>query len=99
MIAQLKIYADCSSQEPTKTYDMYRTTTKVTKRMADWQLKYTNMKPTADDYEEVMADLDDLLRTVFPSITDDELENASVEDKMAFVWDVVKHFNKVAGKN
>ena len=99
MIAQLKIYADCSSPEPTKTYDMLRTTTKVTKRMADFQVKYEKVSPTDADHEEVMADLDDLLKTIFPTLTDEELEDTSVEDKMDFVWAVVNHFNKVAGKN
>lgn len=99
MIAQLKIYSDCSSVEPTKTYDMLRTTTKVTKRMADFQTRYDKVNPTDADYDEVMADLDDLIKTIFPSITDEELEDASIEDKLEFVWSVVRHFNKVAVKN
>ena len=99
MIAQLKIYADCSSKEPTKTFDMLRVSTKVTKRMADFQGKYEKLKPTAEDYEDVMSDLDDLIRTIFPSITDEELEDASIDDKMDFVYQVVGHFNKVAAKN
>ena len=59
--------------------------------MADFKDKYDSFKPTADDYEEVMNDLDDLIRKVFPKITDEELENASVENKMEFVWAVVNH--------
>lgn len=99
MIAQLKIYADCSSAEPTKTFDMLRVSTKVTKRMADFQAKYDKLTPTADDYEEVINDLDNLIRTIFPSITDEDLEDASIDDKMDFVYQVVNHFNKVAAKN
>ena len=99
MIAQLKIYADCSSPEPTKTYDMLRVTTKVTKRIADFQVKYEKTKPSSAEYEEVIGDLDMLLKTIFPSITEDDLDDASIEDKMDFVYQVVDHFNNIAGKN
>lgn len=98
MIAELKIYEDCSSPEPTKTYPLYRVTTRVTKQMADFQKKYETMKPTADDYEEVMGDLDFILKTIFPKITDEELEIASLDDKMDFVWAITNHFNNVSNK-
>lgn len=99
MIAELKIYEDCSSKEPTKVYPLYQITTRVSKQMADFKDKYdNNFKPTADDYEEVMNDLDDLIRKVFPKITDEELEDTSLENKMEFVWAVVNHFNGIANK-
>lgn len=98
MIAELKIYEDCSSEEPTNVYTMYRTTTRVSKQMADLQQKYTKMQATADDYEEVIQDLDSLLKTIFPKITDEELESLSVEEKMDFVWAIANHFNQVANK-
>lgn len=98
MIAELKIYEDCSSEEPTAVYTMYRTTTRVSKQMADIQQKYANMQATADNYEEVMQDLDNLLKSIFPKMTDSELEALSVEEKMDFVWAITNHFNQVANR-
>lgn len=98
MIAELKIYEDCSNPEPTKTYPLYQITTRVSKQMADFKDKYDNFKATADDYDEVMNDLNDLIRKVFPKITDEELENTSLENKMEFVWATVHHFNGIANK-
>ena len=98
MIAELKIFEDCSSKEPTKTFPLYQITTRVSKQMADFKDKYDNFKPTSDDYEEVMNDLDDLIRKVFPKITDDELDNVPLDNKMEFVWAVVNHFNSIANR-
>lgn len=95
MIAELKIYEDCSSKEPTKTYPVYQVTTKVSKRIADFQDKYDkNMS-----MEEATKELNYMFKSIFPTITDEELECTSIENQMEFVWAIVNHFNKVASKN
>ena len=95
MIAELKIFEDCSSKEPTKTYPVYQLTTKVTKRIADFQDRYEkNMS-----MDEATKELNYLFKTIFPTITDEELECTSIENQMDFVLAVVNHFNKVASKN
>ena len=95
MIAELKIYEDCSSKEPTKTYPVHQLTMKVSKRIADFQDSYQkNMS-----MEEATKELNYLLKTIFPTITDEELECTSIENQMEFVLAIVNHFNKVAAKN
>ena len=95
MIAELKIYEDCSSKEPTKTYPVYQLTTKVTKRIADFQDRYQKDM----SMEEATKELNYLFKTIFPTITDEELECTSIENQMEFVWSIVNHFNRVAAKN
>lgn len=95
MIAELKIYEDCSSQEPTKTYPVYQLTTKVTKRIADFQVKYEKDMTM----EEATRELNYLFKTIFPTITDEELECTSIQNQLEFVRAIVNHFNSVAAKN
>ena len=95
MIAELKIYEDCSSPEPTKTYPLYRVTTRVTKQLADFQVKSEEGMGT----DEAMEELRFVFKTIFPKITDEELDCVSIEEMMDFVWAVVNHFNNVSGKN
>lgn len=104
MIAELKIYADYTSEEPTKVYTMRRASTKVMKRFADFQTDYeklarANGVEDMDKYDRCMRELDDLFKFIFPDITDDELENADLMDKMDFVSALVNHFNYIAAKN
>lgn len=104
MIAELKIYADYTSEEPTKVYTLRRTSTKVIKRFADFRVQYeklakSNELDDMDKYDECMKELDDLFKFVFPDITDDELDNADLSDKMDFVSALVNHFNYIAAKN
>ena len=95
MIAELKIFEDCTSKEPTKTFPVYQLTTKVTKRIADFQSAYEEGMPV----EVAIKELNFLLKTIFPTITDEDLENTSIENQMEFVGAITNHFNKVAAKN
>ncbi len=84
MIAELKIYGNPSSLEPTKTYTVYRLTPHTMSVVQDFLVKKFNtkelqnsdtMKKKIATYteEEAMQDMTRLLKIFFPEITDEEI--------------------------
>lgn len=86
MIAELKVYGDPSSLEPTKTYTVYRITphTMATlqdflfKRFNENEIKSSGAEVVEAKYkhyseEEIQEDMVRLLRIFFPEITQEEI--------------------------
>ena len=91
MIAELKVYGDPSSPEPTKTYTVYRLTPHTMGAVQDFLFKKFNKEELADNKavekkyasatnEEVMEDMVRLLQIFFPAITDEEVEKLDFGD-------------------
>ncbi len=84
MIAELKVYGDPSSLEPTKTYPVYRLTPHTMGLVQDFLFKKFNKEELADNKavekkyasvseEEVQEDMVRLLQIFFPKITIEEI--------------------------
>ena len=80
MEAKLNIYADCTSEEPTKTYVCRRMLLKVAKKVASMT---SNMdKKSEDEQEQITLDV---LKTIFPDFKDEDLEGIDPAEYMRFV--------------
>ena len=86
MIAELKVYGNPSSKEPTKTYTVYRMTPHTWATVQDFMVKRFSAEELLDDSqeivekkyatyseEEIAEDATRLLKIFFPEITDEEL--------------------------
>lgn len=86
MIAELKVYGNPSSKEPTKTYTVYRITPHTWGLVQDFIQKRFNKEELLDSgkevvekkytkysEEEVQQEMVRLLKIFFPEITDEEI--------------------------
>lgn len=77
MIAELKIYGDSSSLEPTKVYTVYRLTPYTLGAVQDFiTKKFGGEIPDAKMYkneDEAACDMERFLKILFPKITKDEI--------------------------
>lgn len=87
MIAELKIYGNPSSLEPTKTYTLYRLTPHTWNTVQDFLYKRFSQKEMEDNSQEVVdkkytgfsneemqKEAERLLKIFFPEITYEEVE-------------------------
>ena len=86
MIAELKVYGNPSSKEPTKTYTIYRMTPHTWGALQDFIFKRFNKEELLDSSievvnkkyakyseKEIAEDATRLLKIFFPEITDEEI--------------------------
>ena len=86
MIAELKVYGNPSSLEPTKTYPLYRMTPHTWGALQDYMFKKFNKEELLDNSqdvvkkkfatyseEEMAQEAARLLKIFFPEITDEEI--------------------------
>lgn len=86
MIAELKVYGNPSSKEPTKVYPLYRMTPHTWGALQDYMLKrfsgeelannsqeVVNKKYAQYSQEEIGKEATRLLKIFFPEITDEEI--------------------------
>jgi hypothetical protein len=92
MIAELKIYKDCSSEEPINTYTIRRMPSYVTAKMTDI---LTKIQEKGMSNEDAMTEFDSLFKMLFPEITDEELRLADFGDKMEVIYAIARHYNSI----
>lgn len=108
MIAELKVYGDPSSKEPTKVYPLYRMTPytwglvedfmfkRFTKEeMLDTSQEVVNKKYASYSKEEIGDEATRLLRIFFPQITNEELWQLDYGDGTGENGQVFEFLNRV----
>jgi len=94
MIAELKVFADCTSKEPTKTYPIYQIPSHIQAKLADLDIKVNkDMKA-----EEAIKELDKTFKIMIPKLTDEELAGIPLENKFEVLYAVTKEFNELANE-
>lgn len=97
MLAKLKIYADCSSEEPTKVYVCRRLILKVSKKIG--ALLEQMKDKTEAEQERITIDV---IKTIFPDFQDEEFEFIDPTEWLEFVNSITKETNDIlenASKN
>lgn len=90
MEAKLNIYADCTSEQPTKTYTCRRLLLKVSKKvsaLADG-LKDKN----AQEQEQATIEI---IKTIFPDFVDEDFDSLDPTEWLAFVNEITAETNKI----
>lgn len=90
MEAKLNIYADCSSEKPTKTYVCRRLILKVSKKIGAL-LETLNGKSEAEQ-EKITIDV---IKTIFPEFKDEEFEFLDPQEWLSFVNQITSETNKI----
>lgn len=90
MEAKLNIYADCTSEKPTKTYVCRRLLLKVSKKVASL-VEGMNGKSEADQ-EEITIDV---IKTIFPEFKDEEFECIDPVEWLDFIKEISKETNDI----
>lgn len=83
-MAQLNIYADCSTEKPTKTYICRRVLTGVIHKIT----KYVQ-EMDGKTQEEQLAMLGEFARLIFPVLTDEELQQLDAAELQVFFKDIL----------
>ena len=94
MNAKLGIYKDCSSNEPTKTYECKRLLFGVSKKALSIS---KNMQDKNE--EEQIELLVDLLQTIFPDFEADEINYIDANELGQFVNEIVQSTNAELNKS
>lgn len=97
MEAKLNIYADCSTDTPTKTYVCKRLLLKVSKKVSS--LVETMKGKSESDQEKITIDV---IKTIFPDFKDEEFDSIDPIEWLNFVNEVTKETNQIlanASKN
>lgn len=108
MIAELKVYGDPSSKEPTKVYPLYRMTPHTWSSVEDFMFKrftkeemmdtsqeIVNKKYASYSKEEIGDEATRLLRIFFPQITNEELWQLDYGDGTGENGQVFEFLNRV----
>ena len=90
MEAKLNIYADCTSEKPTKTYVCRRLLLKVSKKVASL-VEGMNNKTEAE--QEVITI--DVIKTIFPEFKDEEFEGIDPIEWLDFIKEISKETNDI----
>ncbi len=90
MEAKLNIYADCTSEKPTKTYVCRRLLLKVSKKVASL-VEGMNGKSEAEQ-EEITIDV---IKTIFPEFKDEEFEGIDPVEWLDFIKEISKETNDI----
>lgn len=90
MEAKLNIYADCTSEKPTKTYVCRRLLLKVSKKVASL-VEGMNDKPEAEQ-EAITIDV---IKTIFPEFKDEEFEGIDPVEWLDFIKEITKETNDI----
>lgn len=90
MEAKLNIYADCTSEKPTKTYVCRRLLLKVSKKVASL-VEGMNGKSEAEQ-EEITIDV---IKTIFPEFKDEEFEGIDPIEWLDFIKEISKETNDI----
>lgn len=83
-MAQLNIYADCTTEKPTKTYICRRVLSGVIHKIT----KYVQ-EMDGKTQEEQFAMLGEFARLIFPALTDEELQQLDVAELQVFFKDIL----------
>ena len=94
MIAELKVFADCTSQNPSKTYPIYQIPSHIQAKLADLDIKVNKDMPA----EEAIKELDKTFKIMIPTITDEELNCISLKNKFEVLYAVANEFNGLANE-
>lgn len=95
MIAELKIYKDCTSEEPMKVYKLYRVSIDIARKLR-------NIKVEGDTEEEQFEGMLKLLQVLFPNFTREDLYLLDLVEYKKFVENVgnaIKGIENEAIKN
>lgn len=109
MIAELKIYGDASSLEPTKTYKVYRLTPYTISAVQDFiTKKFGGKTPDPNSYateDDAAVDMERFLQILFPQITKDEIYMLDFGDGTGengqfyeFIREIVAYGNTESGR-
>ena len=90
MEAKLNIYADCTSEKPTKTYICRRLLLKVSKKVASL-VEGMNDKPESEQ-EAITIDV---IKTIFPEFKDEEFEGIDPIEWLDFIKEISKETNDI----
>ena len=90
MEAKLNIYADCTSEKPTKTYVCRRLLLKVSKKVASL-VEGMNGKSEAEQ-ETITIDV---IKTIFPEFKDEEFEGIDPVEWLDFIKEISKETNDI----
>ena len=90
MEAKLNIYADCTSEKPTKTYVCRRLVLKVSKKVASL-VEGMNGKSEAEQ-EEITIDV---IKTIFPEFKNEEFEGIDPVEWLDFIKEISKETNDI----
>lgn len=90
MEAKLNIYADCTSEKPTKTYVCRRLLLKVSKKVASL-VEGMNDKPESEQ-EAITIDV---IKTIFPEFKDEEFEGIDPIEWLDFIKEISKETNEI----
>lgn len=83
MIAELKIYKDCSSEEPIKTYKLYRVSIDIARKLR-------NVKVEGEGEEAQFSGMLKMLQVLFPNFTEEDLNLLDLVEYRTFVDKVGK---------
>lgn len=90
MEAKLNIYADCTSEKPTKTYVCRRLLLKVSKKVASL---VEGMNGKSESEQEAITI--DVIKTIFPEFKDEEFEGIDPVEWLDFIKDISKETNDI----
>lgn len=83
-MAQINIYEDCSSEKPSKTYTCHHI---LTKHVNQFVKLIEEMD--GKSYADQIAEITKIVRTIFPQMTDDEVECMDVAELKPFFSEIV----------
>lgn len=90
MEAKLNIYADCSSETPTKTYVCRRLILKVSKKVGAL-IESLEGKNEAEQ-EQITIDV---IKTIFPDFKNEEFEYLDPQEWLMFVTQITSETNNI----
>ena len=90
MEAKLNIYADCTSEEPTKTYVCRRLLLKVSKKVS--ALAEGIDKQSSQEQEQTTIEI---IKTIFPEFKDEELDYINPVEWLEFINQINAETNKI----
>lgn len=97
MEAKLNLYADCTSEQPTKTYVCRRLIYKVAKKVGALMDHFD--KSNEAEQERITIDV---IKTIFPDFKDEEFEYVDPQEWFKFVTEITTETNDIlenASKN
>jgi len=90
MEAKLNIYADCSTEEPTKTYVCRRLLLKVSKKVS--ALAEGLNEKSAQEQEQATIEI---IKTIFPDFEDKDFDYLDPVEWLEFVNQITAETNKI----
>ena len=90
MNATLKIYKDCTSEKPTKTYVCRRLLLGVSKKV---QALTDNMQGKSEAEQEAITL--DILKTIFPNFENEDFNYIDPTEWLTFVNEIAKETNEI----